>query len=110
VAVLGTVLDSAYRGGLTVTGLPAASAAAARSSVAGGSRSRTRLSQHPCCTPWGVAYVHGMDIMLWVCAGIRRHGRPCSGWRSCGAPVRAARTKSPCLTGFAAEARAEWRT
>src|ERR1035437_2827365 len=32
VAVLGTVLDSVYRGGLTVTGLPAASAAAARSS------------------------------------------------------------------------------
>ena len=70
VAVLGTVLDSVYRGGLTVTGLPAASAAAARSSVAGGVAVAHAAQSAPLLHAVGVAYVHGMDIMLWVCAGI----------------------------------------
>ena len=70
VAVLGTVLDSVYRGGLTVTGLPAASAAAARSSVAGGVAVAHAAQSAPLLHAVGVAYVHGMDVMLWVCAGI----------------------------------------
>ncbi len=70
VAVLGTVLNSAYRGGLTVTGLPAASAAAARSSVAGGVAVAHAAQSESLLHTVGVAYVHGMDVMLWVCAGI----------------------------------------
>jgi EmrB/QacA subfamily drug resistance transporter len=70
VAVLGTVLDSVYRSGLKVTGLPAAAAAAARSSVAGGVAVAHAARSAPLLHAVGVSYVHGMDIMLWVCGGI----------------------------------------
>src|SRR6266702_1987129 len=70
VAVLGTVLNSVYRGGLSVTGLPASAAAAARSSVAGGVAVAHAAGSAPLLHAVGVAYVHGMDVMLWVCAAI----------------------------------------
>src|SRR6266498_1176060 len=70
VAVLGTVLNSVYRGGIRVTGLPAAAAAAARSSVAGGVAVAHAAGSAPLLHAVGVAYVHGMDVMLWVCAAI----------------------------------------
>jgi len=70
VAVLGTVLNSVYRGGLSVTGLPASAAAAARSSVAGGVAVAHAVSSAPLLHAVGISYVHGMDVMLWVCAAI----------------------------------------
>jgi EmrB/QacA subfamily drug resistance transporter len=70
VAVLGTVLDSVYRSGLPVTGLPAAAATAARNSVAGGVAVAHAVRSAPLLHAVGNAYVHGMDIMLWVCAAI----------------------------------------
>jgi hypothetical protein len=70
VAVLGTVLNSVYRGGIRVTGLPAAAAAAASSSVAGGAAVAHAAGSAPLLHAVGVAYVHGMDVMLWVCAAI----------------------------------------
>jgi DHA2 family multidrug resistance protein-like MFS transporter len=70
VAVLGTVLDSVYRSGLPVTGLPAAAAAAARSSVAGGVAVAHAAGSATLLSAVGTAYVHGMDVMLWVCAAI----------------------------------------
>jgi EmrB/QacA subfamily drug resistance transporter len=70
VAVLGTVLNSVYRGGIRVTGLPAAAAAAARSSVAGGVAVAHAAGSAPLLHAVGVAYVHGMDVMLWVCTAI----------------------------------------
>ncbi len=70
VAVLGTVLNSVYRSGLSVTELPASAAAAARSSVAGGVAVAHAVNSAPLLHAVGVSYVHGMDVMLWVCAAI----------------------------------------
>jgi DHA2 family multidrug resistance protein-like MFS transporter len=66
VAILGTVLNAAYRNHLDVGGLPPAVADAARESasaaVAIGSPALTRSARE--------AFVHGMDITLWVCSGL----------------------------------------
>ncbi len=70
VAVLGTVLDSVYRSGLSVAGLPASAAAVAKSSVAGGVAVAHAIGSAPLLHAVGVSYVHGMDVMLWVCAAI----------------------------------------
>ncbi|GAA2815400.1 DHA2 family efflux MFS transporter permease subunit [Kribbella solani] len=66
VAILGTVLNAAYRNHLDVTGLPPAAATAARDSASGaiaiGSPELTRSAR--------AAFVTGMDLTLWVCGGI----------------------------------------
>jgi len=70
VAILGTVLNSAYRDRLDVTGLPPAVAHAARDSASGavaiGSPALVRSARE--------AFVHGMGITLWVCSGIALAG------------------------------------
>jgi len=70
VAVLGTVLASVYRSHLHLTGLPAAAAAAVHSSVAGGIAAAKAAGSAPLLEAVRTAYVHGMDVMLWSCAGI----------------------------------------
>jgi hypothetical protein len=70
VAVLGTVLGSVYRGHLAITGLPAAAANAAKSSVAAGVGVAHQLNSAPLLGSVRHAFVTGMDTMLWVCAGI----------------------------------------
>ena len=70
VAILGTVLGSVYRGHLAVTGLPAAVADAAKSSVAAGVGVAHRLDSAPLLGSVRHAFVTGMDTMLWICAGI----------------------------------------
>ena len=70
VAVLGTVLGSVYRGHLDVTGLPAAAAAAAKSSVVAGVAVAHELGSAALLDSVRYAFVQGMDTMLWVCAGI----------------------------------------
>jgi hypothetical protein len=70
VAVLGTILGSAYRSHLIVTGLPAAIAGAAKSSVAAGVAVSHELRSASLLDSVRTAFVHGMDIMLWTCAGI----------------------------------------
>jgi MFS transporter, DHA2 family, multidrug resistance protein len=70
VAVLGTVISNGYRGGLSVHGLPASVATAARSGVAGGVEVARRLGSAPFLDEVRTAFVHGMDAMLWVCGGI----------------------------------------
>ena len=106
VAVLGTVLNSAYRGGLTVTGLPAATAAAARSSVAGGVAvaHAARLSVR-CCIPWA-----SPTCMAWTsCCGsapASRHGCP-AGTCVPAAPSREPPAEVAAPGELRAEARAE---
>jgi MFS family permease len=90
VAVLGTVLATVYRGGLHLAGhgaaLPARAITAVRGSVAGGVAVAHALAVE--AERLGAAgvvaraisaallgtvrtsYVHGLDVMLWVCAGI----------------------------------------
>ena len=69
-ALLGTVLSSAYQAKLDVTGLPAAAAAAARSGVSGGVEVASSLGSASLLRSVDIAFVHGMDVMLWCCAGI----------------------------------------
>jgi MFS transporter, DHA2 family, multidrug resistance protein len=70
VAVLGTVLNSSYRGHLDVAGLPAQAAGAVRESVAAGVEVARQVGSSSLLDLVRAAFVHGMDAMLWVCAGL----------------------------------------
>ena len=136
VAMLGTVLATVYRGGLHLAGigaaLPARATAAVRGSVAGGvgvahalaaeaqklgaAGGPARAGSAALLGTVRISYVHGLDVMLWICAGIavasallalaflpRRaagSGRPTS-------QDRAAPQDSALVTGSAGPSRAE---
>ena len=70
VAVLGTVLATVYQARLHLNGLPAAAADAIRTSVAGGVATAKASGSSALLDMVRTAYVHGLDVMLWVCAGI----------------------------------------
>ncbi len=80
VAVLGTVLNSVYRSHLRLSqlhgtgphgaGLPAAVAGTVRNGVGSGVAVAQRLGSAPLLGSVRTAFVHGLDIMLWVCGGI----------------------------------------
>src|SRR3984957_11378019 len=70
VAVLGTVLGTVYRGHLGLRGLPAAAAATAKSGVVAGVGVAHSLGSAPLLLSVRTAFVHGLDTMLWICAGI----------------------------------------
>ncbi len=73
VAVLGTVIATVYQGHLHLAGLPASVAATARSSVTYGVKIAMSA---PAADVAGLlhnvrgAYTSGLDVMLWICAGI----------------------------------------
>lgn len=69
VAVLGTVLSSAYHARLELTGLPAQAAGAVRDSVAAGVALAQRLGSAALLGSVRAAWVHGMDVMLLACGG-----------------------------------------
>ena len=69
-ALLGTVLSSAYQARLGLAGLPSAAADAVRSGVSGGVEVAHSLGSASLLHTVDVAFVHGMDVMLWCCAGI----------------------------------------
>jgi EmrB/QacA subfamily drug resistance transporter len=70
VAVLGTVLGTVYRGHLSLHGLPATAAAAAKSSVVAGVGVAHALGSASLLHSARTAFVQGMDTMLWACGGI----------------------------------------
>ncbi len=70
VAVLGAVLSNGYTSRLSLAGLPDPVAAAVRSSVAGGVSVAHKLGSTGLLDEVRTAFIHGMDIMLWTCAGI----------------------------------------
>jgi MFS transporter, DHA2 family, multidrug resistance protein len=70
VAVLGTVLATVYRSHLDLAGLPAAATDAIRKSVAAGVATAQAAGSHQLLDTVRLAYVHGLDVMLWVCSGI----------------------------------------
>ena len=74
VAVLGSVLNSRYRGRLDVAGLPAQAAQTARQSVSAGVAAAHQLGSAPLLDSVSAAFVHGMDVMLWVCGGLMIFG------------------------------------
>jgi EmrB/QacA subfamily drug resistance transporter len=67
VAVLGTVLNSSYRGGLDLAGVPPQAAATIRESVSAGIATAGRLGAAPLLDQVRTGFVHGMDAMLVVC-------------------------------------------
>ncbi|HTX82964.1 MAG TPA: DHA2 family efflux MFS transporter permease subunit [Streptosporangiaceae bacterium] len=70
VAVLGTVLNSVYRGHLGMAALPPAVAAVAKSSVGTGVAVAAKLGSASVLSAVHAAYASGVDVMLWVCAAI----------------------------------------
>ncbi len=70
VAILGSVLNSAYQDHLALTDLPAATAGAIRGSVYAGLAAAQQLGSAALAAGVRAAFVAGMDAALWVCAGI----------------------------------------
>jgi MFS transporter, DHA2 family, multidrug resistance protein len=69
-AILGTVLSSAYQGRLHLAGLPAAAASTVHSGVTGGVAVAHALGSASLLGSVDGAFTHGLDVMLWACAGI----------------------------------------
>ena len=70
VAVLGTVLSNAYQARLASAALPAPLADAAKSSIAAGVAVAHKVRSESLLESVRIAFVHGLDIMLWTCGGI----------------------------------------
>jgi MFS transporter, DHA2 family, multidrug resistance protein len=70
VAVLGSVLNSAYRARLPLPHVPAAAAAVIRSSVMAGVAAAHKLGTPVLLHLVRGTFVHGMDAVLWACGGI----------------------------------------
>jgi DHA2 family multidrug resistance protein-like MFS transporter len=70
VAVLGTILNNIYQSHLTSAGLPAAVTSAAKSSVAAGVTVAHAAHSASLLVAVRTSFVHGLDVMLWVCGGI----------------------------------------
>ena len=69
-AILGSVLNSSYRGQLDLTVLPAAAARAARESVFGGLEVARAIGSTGLADSVRTAFVHGLDEVLLVCGGL----------------------------------------
>jgi MFS transporter, DHA2 family, multidrug resistance protein len=73
VAVLGTVIATVYQSRLRLPGLPASAVAEARGDVAYGVKiasSAPAADVSRLLHAVGQAYTGGLDVMLWICAGI----------------------------------------
>jgi MFS transporter, DHA2 family, multidrug resistance protein len=70
VAILGTVLSSAYRSQVDVSGLPPAAAYAVRNGIAGGIAVARQAASTALLDTVRTAFVHALDVMLGVCGGI----------------------------------------
>jgi DHA2 family multidrug resistance protein-like MFS transporter len=70
VAVLGSVLNAGYHARLDLAGLPPRVAEAVRDSVAAGVAVAHQLGSAALLGAVRAAFVHGMDLLLWVCAGL----------------------------------------
>jgi MFS transporter, DHA2 family, multidrug resistance protein len=70
VAVLGALLSTGYHDRLDTRGLPAALADTAKSSISAAVGVAHELHSTALLDSARLAFVHGMDIMLWACGGI----------------------------------------
>jgi EmrB/QacA subfamily drug resistance transporter len=70
VALLGTVMNSVYRGHVDVAGLPAQLAGLVRQGIAGGVAVAQRLSDAALASSAKSAFITSLDVMLLVCGGI----------------------------------------
>jgi DHA2 family multidrug resistance protein-like MFS transporter len=70
VAVLGSVLNAGYHARLEVAGLPPQLAEVVRDSAAAGVAVAQQLGSAALLGAVRAAFVHGMDTLLWACAGL----------------------------------------
>jgi MFS transporter, DHA2 family, multidrug resistance protein len=70
IAVLGTALSTVYRSKLSLPGLRPADAALARGSVGTGVEVAERMHSPQLLAAVHLAFASGVDVMLWICAGI----------------------------------------
>jgi EmrB/QacA subfamily drug resistance transporter len=70
VAILGTVLSSAYRSQVDASGLPPAAATTVRNGIAGGIAVARQAASTALLDTVRTAFVHALDVMLGVCGGI----------------------------------------
>jgi DHA2 family multidrug resistance protein-like MFS transporter len=70
VAVLGSVLNAGYHARLDLAGLPAPVAEVVRDSAAAGVAVAHQLGSAALLGVVRAAFVHGMDLLLWVSAGL----------------------------------------
>ncbi len=70
VAILGSVLSSAYHSGLNAAVVPVALAATVRDSVSEGVAVAHQIGSAALFETVRTAFVHGMDVMLAVCGGV----------------------------------------
>ncbi|USB31859.1 MFS transporter [Paenibacillus sp. YPG26] len=70
VALLGTVLSSGYRDKLNLDEIPGQAVEAVQRSVSAGTTAAAQLHSENLLSSVRTAFIHGMDMMLWVCAGI----------------------------------------
>lgn len=87
-AILGSLLNSAYRGRLDLAGLPASAAAATRQSVVAGVDVAQRLGSPALLHSVRSAFVHGMDVMLLGGAAAAVVGVVLAMWLLPGAAIR----------------------
>jgi predicted MFS family arabinose efflux permease len=74
VAILGSILNAAYRSRVDVQGLPAATARTVRESVSAGVAVARRIESAPLLESARSSFIHGMDAMLWACGGVSALG------------------------------------
>jgi DHA2 family multidrug resistance protein-like MFS transporter len=98
-AILGSVIISSYQAQLHLAGLPAAAASAVRGSVFAGLAVAHKLGSVPLADSVRSAFVHGIDTMLWVSAGLAVVGIILAlaflPWRATAAAAPAAATERP---------------
>jgi MFS transporter, DHA2 family, multidrug resistance protein len=70
IAVLGTALSTVYRSKLTLPGVRPGDATLARGSVGTGVEVAERLHSPQVLAAVHQAFASGVDVMLWICAGI----------------------------------------
>ncbi|HYY17633.1 MAG TPA: MFS transporter [Streptosporangiaceae bacterium] len=70
VAVLGTILNNVYLSHLTGAALPTALTNVAKNGVEAGVTVAQRVHSTALLTVTRDSFVHGLDVMLWVCGGI----------------------------------------
>jgi DHA2 family multidrug resistance protein-like MFS transporter len=94
-AILGSALNAGYRGHVDLAGLPPAAANAVREGVYGGLAVARDTGSAALAGSVRAAYVHGMDVLLVVCAGLGVLGALAALLLPSRAPVGADRSERP---------------
>jgi len=94
-AILGSALNAGYRGHVDLAGLPPAAAHAVREGVYGGLAVARDTGSAALAGSVRAAYVHGMDVLLVVCAGLGVLGALLALLLPSRAPVGADRSERP---------------